>query len=247
LGSGQHLATTSGKPVVSDFRTLDIALGGQGAPLVPIGDQLFFGGYTHCLNLGGISNVSFDYQGKRVAYDIGLANMLLNYLAQKIGLAYDSNGEIARSGAMLPKLFDQLNVLDYHRQPFPKSTGYEWFLREVVPIFQESEAATKDLLHTAVHHICEQIAVQLRMYGQKQNNHLLITGGGAMNGFLIEVLKEKLGPAFDVSLPDLALIGFKEALVFALMGALRLEGHTNVLRSVTGASRDSSSGVVYYP
>ena len=247
LGSGQHLATTSGRPVVSDFRTLDIVLGGQGAPLVPIGDQLFFSAYSHCLNLGGISNVSFEYNGSRVAYDIGLANMLLNFIAQKTGLSFDSNGDLARKGTLLPELFKRLNNLEYYGLPFPKSTGYEWFLREVVPVIDETDASIEDLLHTAVHHICEQVAFQLRLYDAGPKKRLLVTGGGALNGFLIEVLKERVGPEFEVELPGAALIEFKEALVFALMGALRLESRINVLRSVTGASRDSSSGVIYYP
>ena len=247
LGSGQHLATACGKQVICDFRTLDIVLGGQGAPLVPIGDKLFFGSYSHCLNLGGISNVSFNHEGQRVAYDIGLANMLLNYLAQKAGLSFDEDGALARKGKFLPELFKVLNGLEYHSLPFPKSTGYEWFLKEVVPLVDNSNAPPEDLLHTGVHHICEQVAIQLRQYGQTGNNRLLVTGGGALNGFLIEVLKERLGGGFTVALPGPSLIEFKEALVFALMGALRLQGNVNVLRSVTGASRDSCSGVVYNP
>lgn len=247
LGSGQHLATASGFKTVCDFRTLDVDLGGQGAPLVPIGDRLFFGQYNFCLNLGGISNISFEFAGKRIAYDIGLANMLLNHLCRDTEKGFDEGGNLAESGQLLPDLFEQLNALEYYRLPYPKSTGYEWFLREVVPLTDKAEGRLEDLLHTGVHHICEQIAIQLGRFKSGSGQTLLVTGGGALNGYLMAVLKIRLGDSFNVMIPGPALIEFKEALVFALMGALRLEEKVNVLSSVTGAVRDSSSGVVYLP
>lgn len=247
LGSGQHLATASGLKTVCDFRTLDVALGGQGAPLVPIGDRLFFGQYDCCLNLGGISNISFEDGGKRIAYDVGLANMLLNHLCRDTDKGFDEGGALAEAGRLLPDLFNQLNNLEYYRLPYPKSTGYEWFLREVVPLIDKAGGSLEDLLHTGVHHICEQIAIQLGRFTSGSGQRLLVTGGGALNGYLMAVLKNRLGDGMEVVVPDPALIEFKEALVFALMGALRLEEKVNVLSSVTGAARDSSSGVVYLP
>jgi anhydro-N-acetylmuramic acid kinase len=247
IGSGQHLANESGQKVVCDFRTNDVALGGHGAPLVPIGDELFFGEYGFCLNLGGISNISFDQKGKRIAYDIGLANMILNHITQKIDLAYDENGALARSGSINQKMLNQLNGLNYYLLPPPKSIGYEWFVEEVVPIVGGIKDSVENLLHTAIHHICEKVSQQVKLNSREKFNSLFVTGGGALNGFLIETLQEKLGKSTKVVVPEKELIEFKEALVFALMGVLRIEKEINVLKSVTGAKRDSSSGVVYHP
>jgi len=247
IGSGQHLANKSGCKVVCDFRTNDVALGGQGAPLVPIGDQLFFAKYDFCLNLGGISNISLQQKGKRIAYDIGLANMILNYITRKIDLNYDKGGELARSGSINNQLLDSLNGLKYYLLPHPKSIGYEWFVEEVAPIVDATDDTTENLLHTAIQHICEKVAQQIKLHSLKGESTLFVTGGGALNHFLIEVLQQKLGERTKVVVPDKKLIEFKEAAVFALMGALRMEQEINILKSVTGARRDSSSGVLYIP
>ena len=247
IGSGQHLANESGCKVICDFRTNDVALGGQGAPLVPIGDQLFFGQYDFCLNLGGISNISLEQKGRRIAYDIGLANMILNYITRKIDLDYDKGGELARSGNINQPMLDRLNGLKYYILPHPKSIGYEWFVEEVVPIVDSTDDTTENLLHTAIHHICEKVGQQVNLNSVKKSNSLFVTGGGALNHFLIEVLQEKLDNDTEIVATKKELIEFKEALVFALMGALRVAQETNVLKSVTGAKRDSSSGVVYLP
>lgn len=247
IGSGQHLANESNSKAICDFRTNDVALGGQGAPLVPIGDQLFFGKYDFCLNLGGISNISLEQKGKRIAYDIGLANMILNYITRKINLAYDKGGELARSGSINQNMLDRLNGLKYYLLPYPKSIGYEWFVEEVVPIVDVTDDTTENLLYTSIHHICEKIAQQIKLNSTGSESSLFVTGGGALNHFLIEVLQEKLGKSVKVVIPEKELIEFKEAVVFALMGALRVEQEINVLKSVTGAKRDSSSGVLFLP
>lgn len=247
IGSGQHLANACGIKTICDYRTNDVALGGQGAPLVPIGDHMLFSSYDYCLNLGGISNISFVLDNKRVAYDIGIANMLLNYITEGAGLAYDKGGAMARQGSLLPKLFEQLNALDYYALPYPKSTGYEWFSKEIIPLIDAQDASMESLLHTSVHHICEQIARQLQSLQVEKEKTLLITGGGAFNTYLTEVLQNKLGKKIVLKIPSNQLIEFKEALIFCLMGVLRLEQEINVLHSVTGASKDSSSGVVYLP
>ena len=247
IGSGQHLANVSRHKVVCDFRSNDVSLGGEGAPLVPIGDLLFFGNYDFCLNLGGIANVSFEYEGKRIAYDIGLANMILNHITQKIGLSYDNNGMLASKGSINNTMLEQLNELSYYKLPFPKSTGYEWFVEKVLPVINAAEDTTENLLHTAVHHICEQVAMQIKMYANKDQSTLFVTGGGALNQFMMELLQSKLAPAVSLVIPSKKLIEYKEALIFALMGILRVEQEINVLKTVTGASKDSSSGVIYLP
>lgn len=245
IGSGQHLANACGLKTICDFRTNDVALGGQGAPFVPIGDALLFGDYSFCLNLGGISNISFDENGKRLAFDISPVNMLLNHLCQKIGKAYDFNGNIARSGLLHEDLLAQLNCLKFYTQKPPKSLGYEWFVKEVLPLVDNLKLPAEDLLHTSVHHIAHQIAIVVNQHSTRENN-LLATGGGAKNSFLIETLQQKLKNT-KVVVPAQEIIDFKEAIVFGLMGVLREGGEINVLSSVTGAKKDSSSGVVYLP
>lgn len=247
LGCPQRLALACGLPVVGDFRSLDIALGGQGAPLVPIGDRLLFGPYDFCLNLGGISNISFEQGGRRIAFDIGIANMLLNPLSRSAGLDYDAGGELARSGAVIPGLLSALDALPYYRQPFPKSTGYEWFASEIRPLLGAYADRPENLLRTATEHIAGQIAAQVAELSGLKPARVLVTGGGAFNTFLLERMRQLAGAEVDWVVPDAELVNYKEALVFALLGALRLEGQPNVLASVTGASRDSCSGVIYLP
>lgn len=247
IGSGQHLANESGNKVICDFRSNDVALGGQGAPLVPIGDRLFFGQYDFCLNLGGISNISFERNGERLAYDIGLANMILNHITRKISLEYDKDGAIARKGSINKPMLQQLNSLEYYKLPFPKSIGFEWFVNQVIPIVEGTQDSLENLLHTSIHHICDQIAHQVELQKNKTNNTLFVTGGGALNGFLMETLQAKVPLNTKVIKPTKTLIEFKEALVFALMAALRHEVSTNCLRSVTGAKRDCSGGVIFVP
>lgn len=247
LGSGQYLANTAGHTVICDFRNKDISLGGQGAPLVPIGDSHFFHAYDYCLNLGGISNISYEHKGQRIAYDIGLANMVLNHITAKIDLPYDDGGQLAQKGTLIPELLRDLNDLAYYRQPFPKSTGFEWFMGQVVPILDNYDNDTADLLHTCIHHICEQIAVQVNSNRFKSKASMLVTGGGAMNGYFMRVLQEQLGPKVRLVIPPSEIIAFKEALVFALMGVLKMVNEINVLGSVTGASNNSISGIIYEP
>ena len=247
IGSGQHLANESGIQVICDFRTNDVALGGQGAPLVPIGDKLFFSEYDFCLNLGGISNISFEKNHKTIAYDIGLANMGLNYITRKAGLAYDDKGQLARKGIINMPMLKALNSLSFYEQPFPKSIGYEWFLKKVMPIIDATDDSLENLLHTSVVHVCEKIAEQIHQNKLKSKNTLLVTGGGALNNFLIETLQEKLGDQIKVEVPSKTIIEFKEALIFALMGVLRIKDQINVLASVTGSRLDSSSGVLFTP
>ncbi|MHA7057989.1 anhydro-N-acetylmuramic acid kinase [Aquimarina sp. M1] len=246
IGSGQHIANACNQKVICDFRTNDVALGGQGAPLVPIGDMLLFREYDFCLNLGGISNVSFDLDGTRIAYDISPANMLLNLICTKINLEFDDRGKLSRRGRLNTKVLKALNSLQFYDKSYPKSLGYEWFLEKVAPIISNTKDSVENLLHTAVHHIAEQIALSIIRTG-KQNSSLLVTGGGAKNDFLIETLQQKLERCSSVVIPETYIVDFKEALIFAFMGVLRDRNEINCLHTVTGAKCDSSSGVIYYP
>lgn len=242
LGNGAAIAAICGKPVVCDFRAGDVCLGGQGAPLVPIGDQLLFHQYDACLNLGGFSNISFSKNSKRIAFDICPVNTVLNYLAGKLKLSYDADGAIARSGEIIEPLLGQLNALDFYTLPAPKSLGMEWLNKIIIPILDSDINSIPDLLRTLTEHIVTQIA------GVIQNNKIgkvLITGGGAHNSFLIERLKELSHSKLII--PDAILIDYKEALIFAFLGLLRWQGKINCLASATGARCDSIGGAVYLP
>lgn len=247
LGDGQEIANTSQTKVICDFRTRDVELGGQGAPLVPIGDELLFHDFDFCLNLGGISNISFKTAGQRYAFDVGMANMPLNHITQKIGLAYDEDGQLAASGQLIPELYEVLNQLGYYQLPYPKSTGLEWFSENVQPLIDASKKPVEDVLHTLIHHNCEQIRSTVESQTPKKDIKLLATGGGALNGFFISLLQEKLGGFCEVVIPEEKIINYKEALVFALMGVLKVKGEINIFSSVTGANSDSSSGAIHLP
>ena len=225
--------------IVCDFRVQDVALGGQGAPLVPIGDELLFSEYDYCLNLGGFSNISFHENGIRKAFDISPVNTVLNYYANAMGLPYDDGGTIAKTGTIHPELLAQLNGLAYYKKAYPKSLGMEFVNDTIFPLLHSFALPAAAILRTFVEHIAFQIAAVC-----KPNTKLLITGGGAYHTFLIDRLTHHL-PSVQISIPDDKTIQFKEALIFALLGVLRLRNEVNVLASVTGAQRDHSSGQIY--
>lgn len=238
IGSGEQIAEITGITTVCDFRTQDVKLGGQGAPLVPIGDELLFHNYDYCLNLGGFANVSYTKDGKRIAFDICPVNIVLNYYTRKIGLSYDDKGSLAASGTINEGLLKALNELDFYKQNSPKSLGLEWVEAFIFPLIDSYNLETKDILRTYVEHVAYQIAKVIQ-----QNSTVLITGGGAFNSFLIERLEFYVQQQLPRA-PKL-LIDFKEALIFAFLGLLRLTDQINVLSSVTGAKKDHSSGVIY--
>ncbi len=226
--------------IVCDFRVQDVQLGGQGAPLVPIGDELLFSEYDYCLNLGGFSNVSFNENGKRIAFDISPVNTVLNFYANELGFAYDDAGNIAKSGNVNKDLLKQLNGLEFYTLPYPKSLGMEFVNAEIFPLMHSFQIDVKDKLRTFVEHI----AIQVAKICCKSEASLFITGGGAYNRFLIDRLSNYL-PTTNIVIPDDKTIQFKEALIFAFLGVLRLRNEINVLSSVTGAKENHSSGVVF--
>jgi len=232
-------------PVAGDFRSLDVTLGGQGAPLVPIGDSQLFSDYDFCLNLGGFSNISFDKNGKRLAFDICAVNSVLNYLAEKKGLPFDRNGETGANGRFIEALFLKLNELDYYQLKGPKSLGIEWVNEKVIPLLNNSNVKVEDQLHTYYRHIAYQIRLAIDDFirtGSSKN--MLITGGGAFNEFLISNIKNQMEDKASCVIPSEKMISYKEALIFAFLGLLRWMNKTNTLKSVTGAKYDSSGGVI---
>ena len=240
IGNLAHIAKDLPCVVVCDFRKADVKLGGQGAPLVPIGDKLLFSDYTFCLNLGGFSNISYDLEGKRMAYDICAVNTVLNDLAQKLGYAYDKDGQLSKKGKCQAGLLNQLNNVTFYRLNPPKSLGIEWVKNEIFPIIYAYDCSLEDKIRTYVEHISDQISFVLK----DKSGKLLISGGGAHHPLIVDLRTSK-SPQIEIIKPDEQTINFKEAIVFAFLGLLRLQGENNVLSSVTGAPKDHCSGVVF--
>lgn len=240
IGNLPRLSKIVGQTVVCDFRVQDVELGGQGAPLVPIGDRLLFSEYNYCLNLGGFANCSFEKNGQRIAFDICPVNIVLNKYAEKLGKDFDEGGKIAASGELDKALLNKLDSLSFYTEKPPKSLGLEWVQSTIFPLLDASNISCEDILRTFIEHIAMQLANQFT-----PNTSVFITGGGAYNYFLIERLK-KLA-AVEVIIPSPEIVEYKEALIFGLLGVMKLRGEVNCLASVTGASRDHSSGKIFYP
>ena len=239
VGNGQVIADLTNQKVVCDFRTQDVAFGGQGAPLVPIGDELLFSEYDYCLNLGGFANVSYKKDNKRIAFDICPVNIVLNRYAQKLGFDYDDKGEIASKGKFLMQLESDLRLLGYYKEKPPKSLGLEWVLKEIIPRLESSKRNPADILRTFTDHAAWAIAKVF-----PKNAKVLVTGGGAFNDYLIEKIKREKD--VKIIIPSKELINFKEALVFAFLGLLRVDNQVNCLKSVTGAKKNHSSGKIFH-
>lgn len=240
IGNLPEIANIIKQKIVCDFRVQDVELGGQGAPLVPIGDKILFSEYDYCLNLGGFSNISFEENNQRIAFDISPVNTVLNFYANTFGLEYDDKGEISASGNLNSDLFDQLNQLEFFSKSFPKSLGFEFVKETALPILESYSISAEDKMRTFTEHIAFQIGKIL----QSKSGKLLVSGGGVYNDFLIERMKAHL-PTIEIIVPDEKTIKFKEALIFALLGVLKLRNEINILASVTGAKQDHSSGEIY--
>ena len=246
IGNGASLSAASGCKVICDFRTQDIALGGQGAPLVPIGDQLLFQDYDFCLNLGGFANISYQKKGQRLAFDIGPANIVLNHYTRQIGLEYDDKGMMASGGNLHKGLLKALDALPFYTLKQPKSLGYEFVVETILPLIDRFGLKAEDILRTFTEHIAGQIAMvinRVALSGKKTDQKTLVTGGGAFNDFLIQRIAAF--SASEMVIPSDEIIEFKESLIFAFLGLLRDRNEMNCLSSVTGASKDHSSGIIY--
>lgn len=252
IGDGAAIAAITDLPVISNFRTQDVALGGQGAPIVPIGDKLLFPEHTFCLNIGGIVNISVQAgEDKTMAgYDVCAGNLVLNRLAEALGKDFDEGGAEARRGQIEERLLEELDRSWYYKKEAPKTLGGGWVRKVLMPTFRHYRIPAEDKLRTYVEHMARQIAADVERccnhyeLGQASNHSMLVTGGGAFNEFLMERIKEH--SVAEVVVPDENMVKFKEAMVMGLIGSLRYRGETNVLKSVTGASRDTCGGEIYY-
>jgi anhydro-N-acetylmuramic acid kinase len=251
LGDGAALAAHSGINVVSDLRALDVALGGQGAPIVPMGEQLLFGSYPLLLNLGGIANISAALPGGYVAYDICPANRVLNMLAAEKNMDYDAGGALAAGGTLRDEALARLNGLPYYSLPYPKSLPNQFGTDEVYPILKKANLSTADALRTMVEHIVIQTTRNVGrlcrlLPASSEPRSMLVTGGGAFNDFLMHRLTESLRPLGVVpQVPDDQTVQYKEALIMALLGILRWREANTTLHTVTGAQRSSIGGAVW--
>ena len=237
IGDGRAIKIITNKTVVYDFRSQDVLMGGNGAPLVPIGDELLFSEFDACLNLGGFSNISLKKNEERIAFDISPLNVVLNFFAEKLGKNYDENGDFAKNGNINLAILEQLNALDFYKKQHPKSLGIEFVNAEIFPLLKAE--TPENVLATFTEHIAIQIS---KVFNENQLKKVLVTGGGAFNAYLIEKLNEKT--TSEIIIPDEKIINFKEALIFALMGVLRMNNEANVLCSATGSSANHSSGII---
>jgi anhydro-N-acetylmuramic acid kinase len=246
LGDGAAIAAETMLPVVSDLRALDIAFGGQGAPIVPIGEKLLLGDYDYFLNIGGIANLSVNAD-PYIAFDVCPANRVLNMLANEAGHEYDKDGELAASGQVNNALLTKLDELDYYTQPSPKSLANDFGTDIIYPMIKKAGIEINDAISTFTEHIAVQIRKSIgNLNSNKTSSRLLATGGGAFNSHLLHRLTEQVnGLGIKVEVPDARLVSFKEALVMALIGVLRWREKYNVFSTVTGASRDSVGGALW--
>lgn len=255
IGDGAALAAQTGYTTICDFRTQDVALDGEGAPLAPLVEQHLLGGYDFYLNLGGIANVSAPVAPERwVAFDCCPANQVLNGLAQELGAPYDDAGAWARAGQVLPDLLTQAAQFDFYHQPYPKSLGNGWIQQEVLPLYKAATGSWQDKLATACEHTAICIAdalqqiIEQEQLPKEQTFRVLTTGGGTFNNYLLESIQAYCERSYNIEIhrPSEELIAYKEALLMALLGVLRLEGQPNSLKSVTGAQRNTVNGAIYY-
>jgi anhydro-N-acetylmuramic acid kinase len=241
IGNPNFIHAITEHPVISDFRTLDMAKGGQGAPLVPIGDALLFNKYDLCINLGGIANLSFENEeNNRIAYDICACNILLNRLANLKDLEYDNMGILARSGKVIKSLLEEWDDFSFLKKEIPKSLGIEQIEPGILSKIDIEKYKIEDMLATAIEHIATQISKTI--ISAKKQGEILLTGGGAFNNFLIETIQSKLDQKYKLVVVDEKTINYKEALIFAFLGVLNVRNEWNTLASVTGAHTNSISG-----
>ena len=240
IGNLPGISKEIGYKVICNFREQDIKYGGQGAPLVPVGEKYLFSEYDSCINLGGFSNISKTIDGKLIAYDICPVNTVLNFLSKKMNLDFDKDGEISKNGKLIKDLYAKLNKLDYYNNNYPKSLGIEWVNSNIIPLLEQYSNQIVDLLYTYSCHIAEQVSKNTI-----NETNVLVTGGGAKNKFLIDLINNKLNN--KVIIPDTTLIDFKESIIFGFLGVLKMLNINNCYSSVTGSSIDHCSGDVFLP
>jgi anhydro-N-acetylmuramic acid kinase len=239
IGDGATISAITGLPVVCDFRSIDIALGGQGAPLVPAAEKILFPEFDSFLNIGGFSNISIHNE-KILAFDISPANYALNYFARLNNLSFDFGGKLGKKGVVKKQLLDELNSLAYYKKQAPKSLSDHWFYQTFLPIVDKYDISINNKIRTIYEHISTQIANNINSFAIKK---IMFTGGGTFNEFLVELIKSKTKA--QIVIPKKEIVDFKEAIIFAFLGLLRWTNSINIFASVTGAKHDNIGGAIY--
>nr|MBP6378613.1 anhydro-N-acetylmuramic acid kinase [Kaistella sp.] len=188
-------------------------------------------------NIGGFSNISTRHEGKRIAFDICPVNIVLNKYVEVLQKKFDEDGNFARNGKVNEMILKSLNTLPFYKENHPKSLGIEWVNQHIIPLLENE--TPENILATFTEHAADQIA---KIFNHYQFKNVLFTGGGTYNSYLIERIKNK--SSTEIIIPTRELIDFKEALIFAFMGVLKMNNEINVLSSATGCSADHSSGII---
>ncbi|PDH52476.1 MAG: anhydro-N-acetylmuramic acid kinase [Cryomorphaceae bacterium MED-G14] len=239
IGNGEIINKMTGIKTVNNFRAQDLSLKGQGAPLVPIGDKILFSKFKYCLNLGGFINLSIKSDNQITAYDICPLNTVLNFYSKKMGYEYDKNGILSSRGKINIDLFNELNSISFYFKKNPKSLGIEFVIDKIFPLIDSYKISEEEILATFVKHAAFQISKNIN-----DSEKVLLSGGGTYNNNLVDILRNEYN--INIFIPNKQIIDFKEALIFALLGVLRIQNKTNCLKSVTGAEKDHSSGDIYF-
>ncbi len=252
IGDGGAMAAITQRTVVCDFRTQDIAIDGEGTPIAPAADRFLFSDYDFCMNIGGIANITCNANGKIIAFDIASANQVLNAMANILDLEYDKNGALAQQGEVNTEILAELATFDYFKNSYPKSIANAWIQTQIIPIYLAIDCPIKDKLRTAVEHLAIQVRKSIQQIIEQENfekddYQLIVSGGGALNSFLMETIQIAIQPLkVKIVIPSNEIIEYKEAVLMGLMGVLRIEERANCFSSVTGAKRDTVGGAVYY-
>ena len=241
IGCGDTIAFNTGINVVNNFRQKDIIANGQGAPLVPIGDKLLFIKKANAfLNIGGFVNICVI--GKKIiAFDICPGNLPLNKVINKLGLDFDNKGILSSQGKINIKILHKLNSLKFYDKKNPKSLGTEWLEKNFFPIINKINSP-EDQLRTIIEHIAIQVSNTFKKLNVKK---IYITGGGALNEFLISRIKANTN--VKIIIPNKTIINYKEAIIFGFLSVLFLRKEINCLADATGANKDTIGGVLHIP
>ncbi len=236
IGCGKTIRNITKTTTINDFRIKDIEMGGQGAPLVPIGDNLLFKKYKYCLNLGGFANISEKTKNNIIGYDICPCNIILNYYSKKMGFPFDNKGALSSKGNINEMLLNELNNLNYYRIEGPKSLDVSWVRDNFIPTVDKYKLTAQNILATISKHIAQKI-------GEKINKaETIVSGGGCFNNHVINMIKKESNS--KIVIPDIKTINYKEAMIFGFIGILKFRNEINCYNSVTGARENSIVGVI---
>lgn len=257
---GDYIACITGLPVLSDLRMKDMAVGGQGAPVVVYTDYVLFASKEESVglqNIGGIGNISIIGKNSDpdeiMAFDTGPGNILINKACEHyLGVAYDKNGNYSRKGTVIPKLLEYLWQIeeDYFKIAPPKSTGREIryndrYFQKILSFAKDFDYKIEDILKTIVEFTAQTMVRSYREYAYEPDI-LIISGGGSKNTTLIKSLEHNLIHS-QLKIMDESINDSKEAIAFAIMGNEYLNNHFANIKSATGAARSVQMGKLSIP